>query len=116
MANVVYQHARYFSSKGHLVTVVTGFDNARDSKVIDSIKVQEFRVSGGPLITNFYRGDIKKYVQFLQSALNEYNVIFFHGWQTWVTDLLLFTPSKKVKKSKLIFVSHCASLDATLYS
>lgn len=108
IANVVYQHAKYFSQKGHQVTVVTGIDEKRDFEVVDNIQIQEFSVKGGPLLSNFYRGEVNKYIRFLQSAQAEFDAIFFHGWQIWVTDLVIFSKPWKRRVAKLIFVSHCA--------
>lgn len=108
VANVVYEHAKYFSQKGHQVTVVTGIDEERDFELIDNIQIKEFSVKGGPLLSNFYRGEVNRYIHFLQNAKAEFDVIFFHGWQIWITDLAIFTKPWKRRDAKLIFVSHCA--------
>jgi len=108
VANVVYEHAKNFIKEGHAVTVATQADISRVDKSFENINIVEFDIRGGPLLTNFYRGEIRDYLDFLNSAYFNYDVIFFHGWQIWSTDLFLFSKSKSVTSAKTIFVSHCS--------
>tara|TARA_B100001027_G_C16265793_1_gene332017 strand:+ start:2610 stop:3767 length:1158 start_codon:yes stop_codon:yes gene_type:complete len=108
VSQVVYQHAKHFVSEGHDVTVVTEFEELRDFDIIDGIKVKEFKVKGGPLISNFYRGEILNYFRFLKKAYEEYDIIFFHAWQIWATDLVFFLKLNNQAGAKLMLVSHCA--------
>jgi glycosyltransferase involved in cell wall biosynthesis len=108
VANVVYQHAKHFTDAGNQVTVATQYDENRDFDVIDGIRIKEFAIKGGPLISNFYRGELSSYLRFLRNSQAEFDVIFFHGWQIWCTDLVIFLKRHKCLGSKLILVSHCA--------
>jgi len=107
VSNVVGEHAKYFLSKGYKVTIVTSYDHNRTFKNLKGVEVLEFKVKGGPLLSNFYRGDLFKYMSFLKHAIYEYDLIYFHAWQVWTTDLFLFIKSKK-SPAKTIMISHCA--------
>lgn len=108
VANVVYQHAKHFLKQGHDVTVVTQGAANRKDKSHENVNIIEFDVRGGPLVSNFYRGECRKYITFLNDAHTNYDVVFFHAWQIWSTDLFLFSKSKTDITAKTIFVSHCA--------
>jgi glycosyltransferase involved in cell wall biosynthesis len=108
VANVSYEHAKYFLAKGHDVTIVTQYNEKREFTEFKNIKIVEFKIKGGPLVTNFYRGENIKYINYLNKAKDDYDLLFFHGWQIWTTDLFLFTKRSKHKQSKSIFISHCS--------
>jgi glycosyltransferase involved in cell wall biosynthesis len=107
VSNVVLEHASYFVNQGHEVTIATSKNTERIQLSLEGIKVIEFDADGGPLIFNFYRGEIFKYLKFLNKAQIDYDLIFFHGWQIWATDLYLFS-KKQLHSAKSIFVSHCS--------
>ncbi|MDC0904069.1 glycosyltransferase family 4 protein [Candidatus Thioglobus sp.] len=109
ISNVTIEHAKYFLSKGHEVTVVTSYDQDRSFKNINGIEILEFKLKGSPLLYNFYRGEIFKYISFLKHAIYEYDLIYFHGWQVWATDLFLFVKSKQ-SSAKVVMVSHCSPI------
>lgn len=107
VANVVLEHARYFLAQGHSVTIATTKTMDREESSYGDIKVIEFELSGGPLPWNFYKGDIRGYIKFLDKP--DYDVVMFHGWQIWSTDLFLFSKIHK-ESIKKIFVSHGAPI------
>ena len=107
IANVTIEHAKHFETEGHQVTIVTSSDRERSFTSIQNIEIIEFDVKGGPLLSNLYRGEVSKYIAFLNNAIYEYDLIYFHGWQIWTTDLFLFVNTHRAL-AKTVLVSHCS--------
>ena len=61
------EHAKHFETEGHQVTIVTSLDRERSFTSIQNIEIIEFDVKGGPLLFNLYRGEVSKYIAFLNS-------------------------------------------------
>ena len=109
VANVSYKQAEYFHNLGYEVHIITrkNIDRDYEDEKITNFIFHEFEIKGSPLLYNFYRGEISKYIYFLENF--ECDVILFHAWQIWTTDLFYFTNPKKVKY-KTIMISHCTGI------
>jgi glycosyltransferase involved in cell wall biosynthesis len=84
---------------GHHVDIVAS-NNDRDFPEI----VRSFKISGTGRLFDKFSGQIDEYLNFLENS--EYDLIFFHCWETWVTELPLLL--KKSNFKKVIF-SHGTS-------
>ena len=104
---VVEKHALGFVKRGHQVTIVTSLLNSQAPRNVLGINIIEFPVKGGPLPNNFYKGSLVKYILYIRRSVKEYDVVFFHCWQIWSTDLLIFQRKKKID-ARIIMVSHCS--------
>jgi glycosyltransferase involved in cell wall biosynthesis len=109
VANVSYKQAEYFYNLGYEVHIITrkNIDRDYEDEKITNFIFHEFDIKGNSLVYNFYRGETSKYIQFLENF--ECDVILFHAWQIWTTDLFYFTNPKKVKY-KTIMISHCTGV------
>jgi 1,2-diacylglycerol 3-alpha-glucosyltransferase len=107
VANVVFEHANYLAAIGHEVTVFTGALQDRGAPAIEcSFKVRRYRVQGSFLATNFYRGEISRYLKDLEAE--RVDVCIFHCWQIWSTDLPLILSRRSLPRC--VLVSHGAPL------
>lgn len=96
MAEVVKQISENLVKKGHEVVVATGFDENREEKKVNGVKIVEFDVSG-----NFIRGikgEAKRYQEYILDS--EYEVITNFAAQQWATDLV-FPILPKIKALKI---------------
>lgn len=84
---------------GHHVDVVAS-NKHRDFPEL----VRSFTISGTGRLFDKFSGQIEEYLNFLENS--EYDLIFFHCWETWVTELALLL--KKTNFKKVIF-SHGTS-------
>jgi glycosyltransferase involved in cell wall biosynthesis len=96
---VVRQLAERLFKIGYDVTVATTFVPARDFKILNGVKVEQFRISG-----NNVRGvkatdsEIARYREFL---LGDFNIIINYATQIWTTDLI-FNILDKIKAKKVL--------------
>ena len=111
VSNVVLDQAVFLNQMGYDVHVITSFSKkrTRSDELIKDLTVHEFNIRGGPKIYNFYRGEIFRYVKFINRSTCEAAII--HCWQVWSTDLFLFANRIDYKT---IFVSHCAGVNTNL--
>ena len=101
---VVGAHAEGLLNYGHDVTISTGWDARRgESRVIPGKPtIVQFKVSGNANLRRGCKGEIEEYRRFLLEW--EGDLIFFHAWGIWSTDLAIkLLPKLKAKK---IMVSH----------
>jgi len=112
VSHVAHAHAIGFVQRGHEVTVVTATNRNRNLEELkkERIKVFEFDVKGNGNIKVGYSGEIKKYQDFI--AGSKADVMLFHCWQTWSTDLAI--PVFSMNKAKKILVSHGVSANSIL--
>lgn len=111
VANVVLQQATHFLEHGYEVHIITRTGEGREDllKMNPGLIIHEFSVSGAFKIYDFYRGDVCRYVKFLNDLAVD--VVLFHCWQMWTTDLFLLTSKRKVRY-KAILVSHGTSFNS----
>lgn len=103
VAEVARTQAAGFAKRGHEVTVATTFDSRRtDADLPAGVKVKQFNVAGSFLAGAGYRGEIAAYQDFIASASAD--IILFHCWQNWATDLA--TPVLAKSSAKKILLSH----------
>lgn len=98
MQEVVTQLSEYMVKRGHDVTIATSFNENRISKVINGVKIQEFKIKGN-FVTGMV-GDTKSYEDFLLAS--DFDIITNFAAQQWATDLAL--PILPKLKAKKIFV------------
>lgn len=103
VAHVAYNHAIGFLKRGHKVTVATSLNNQRANfEFPNGLEVLEFDVRGNANPRTRYSGEIAKYQKFI--AASKADVIFFHCWQIWTTDLAI--PFLSGSSAKTVLVSH----------
>lgn len=105
VATVTLQHALGFLKLGHQVVVATAFHPMRGTPPWPGLTIEQFRVSGCANLLFGISGEIREYRDFLAAFDGE--IIFFHAWQAWSTDLAL--PRLHNFKPKCILVSHGVS-------
>lgn len=100
-----YLQAKSLLNLGFTVEIVTAATDLIVSKQSEPLVrgVNRYRVYGQSY-RGGYQGDAEAYRDFLMRAGKIYDVIIFHCWNTWVTDLAFdLLPNMKAKK---ILVSH----------
>jgi glycosyltransferase involved in cell wall biosynthesis len=106
---VVSNHVKEFAKRGHDVTVVTSRTCDQPAQDMESgVSVFRFSVSGSAYPRTRYRGEIKEYTEFV--ANRDCDIVFFHCWQTWSTDLAI--PAFSCLRAKKVLVSHGVSANA----
>lgn len=98
MQEVVTQLSEYMVKSGHDVTIATSYNENRISKLINGVKIEEFKIKGN--FVNGMVGETKSYQQFLLHS--EFDIITNFAAQQWATDLAL--PILPQLKAKKIFV------------
>ena len=111
VSEVAWSHAVGLSNRGYDVTIATSRNTHRNlTQYSEKFKVIEFEISGNLNPRVRITGEIKKYISFLKDS--SFDIIFFHCWHIWTTDLALGImndiPSKKV------LVSHGYSANSML--
>jgi glycosyltransferase involved in cell wall biosynthesis len=110
VSNVASAHAFGLAQRGHKVTVATGYNPSRISQQLqDGVDIIQFEISGNCNLLIGYQGDIDSYRRFLSSF--DCDVILFHCWQIWSTDLA-FNVFKNTKAKKIL-ISHGVSANST---
>ena len=89
--------AKFFSSKGHHIEIVTSFLNERKTKK-KNIIVNQFKISGN--FVKGFRGETQKYQKFLLKK--KFDIIFINAAQQWTCDLLL-PIIHKINAKKIFF-------------
>lgn len=112
VSHVAHSHATGFVQKGHEVTVITAINKERNLKQMEKegIRVVQFDVKGSGNIRQGYFGEIKKYQEFIANF--NADVMLFHCWQVWSTNLAI--PVFSFNKAKKILVSHGVSANSIL--
>lgn len=112
VSHVCYAHASGLVKRGHEVTVITTANIERNLKQMrkEGINVIQFYVKRSSNIRKGYSGEIEKYQNFIANF--EADVMFFHCWQTWTTDLAI--PVFYLNKAKKVLVSHGVSANTIL--
>ena len=110
VARAAFSQAEGLSKLGYNISVCTSFNSNRNMFYgkNNKIKIFEFNINGGP--NKGYFGESDKYKNFLLS--NNFDIIFFHCWQTWNTDIALKINSKI--SGKKILISHGVSANLFL--
>jgi glycosyltransferase involved in cell wall biosynthesis len=87
VSHVAFKHAEAMVRRGHRVSVATGYHPGRGGRRIISsgIELFQFRVSGNGHLRSPYRGEIGRYIEFIQEFPAD--LICCHCWQIWSTDL-----------------------------
>ena len=106
LSHVVYEHAQGLTDIGFKVTIATSYNAERSSNILnDGIGIYEFKTYGQGRIFSKFKGEVDEYVNFLIKS--DYDIIFFHAWQCWSTELaVMFSDKIKAKK---VLVSHGTS-------
>ena len=109
---VTYAHAVGLAKRGHEVAVVTKVNKQRNEKEFrtDRIRIFEFNIEGSGNVRRGYSGEIREYQEFI--AHFNADVMLFHCWQTWTTDLAI--PMFPYNKAKKILISHGVSANLIL--
>jgi len=94
---VVRQISERLVKRGHQVTVATTNLPERKSKTINGVQVEGFDISGNQVLG--YRGDTKRYLQFL--ANGNFDVMMNYAAQQWATDLS-FSALEHLSYSKVL--------------
>lgn len=112
VSHVADAHAKGFLSKGHRVSVATSFNPERNIGQLrkEGMEIFQFNVKGSGNIRVGYSGDIKSYQKFLADC--DADIILFHCWQAWSTNLAI--PMFPFIKSKKILISHGVSANSIL--
>lgn len=98
MQEVVTQLSEYMVKRGHDVTIATSFNENRLSKVINGVKIKEFKIKGN--FAHGMVGETKNYEDFLRTS--DFDIITNFAAQQWATDLAL--PILSELTAKKIFV------------
>ncbi len=98
MQEVVTQLSEYMVKSGHNVTIATSYNENRISRIINGVKIEEFKIKGN--FVNGMVGETKLYQQFLLDS--DFDIITNFAAQQWATDLAL--PILPQLKAKKIFV------------
>ncbi len=112
VSHVAYAHAKGFLSKGHKIAVATSHNPNRDLAQLkkEGIDVFQFNVKGSGNIRVGYSGDITAYQEFIINF--DADIILFHCWQSWATDLAI--PVFPFTKAKKVLISHGVSANSLL--
>lgn len=103
VAHVAYNHSMSFLKRGHKVTVATSVNAQRASYEFPiGLEVIEFDVRGNANPRTRYSGEIAQYQDFI--AASKVDIMFFHCWQIWTTDLAI--PLLSGRRAKAVLVSH----------
>jgi L-malate glycosyltransferase len=86
------------AKQGNEVTVATQYNPERKTKVINRVKVEEFRVSGK--FHNGYQGEVESYQNFIRNI--DCDLLTIYAAQTWAADLVF--PLLKEINAKKIFI------------
>jgi len=97
-------HANGFLELGHDVTICTGFAQERGGqREISGVpRVYQFKVSGSANRSWGFDGEIEEYRKFLAGW--DGDVVMFHCWGIWSTDLAI--PMLERIKGKKVLISH----------
>lgn len=98
MQEVVTQLSEYMVKNGHDVTIATSFNENRKVKVINGVKIREFKIKGN--FVSGMVGETEHYQDFLLTS--NFDIITNFAAQQWATDLAL--PILQELKAKKIFV------------
>ena len=99
VAEAVGTVARGLAERGHEVTIATSHDARRAGFGRDSIRVEQFRLSGSRTDA---REEIARYRTFVAAFRGD--IIICHCWQAWSTDLVV--EQVRSNPARAIFVSH----------
>jgi glycosyltransferase involved in cell wall biosynthesis len=110
VAEVARTQAIGFSCRGHEVIVATTRDERRRPEDAPAgVAIQEFAVRGSYLAGKGYHGEIAAFQEFI--ARSPADVILFHCWQNWATDLSI--PALAHTRARKVLLSH--GYDAQLW-
>ena len=124
MQQVVKQLSEWLVKAGHSVTVATAYDSERKDRVINGVKVEEFRISGkGVSGYDAQESEIKRYENFLINSA--FDIITNFAAQQWATDLMLpllqkisavkvFVPTGFSELNNLKFKAYYESMKASM--
>jgi glycosyltransferase involved in cell wall biosynthesis len=109
---VTYAHALCFAKRGYHVSVATNFNEKRNVEEFRKrgINIYQFKIKGSANIREGYRGQIDDYKTYLINQ--DADIILFHCWQSWPTDIGLQV--SQFINSKKILVSHGISANLIL--
>lgn len=107
VALVSYNHAILLHQLGYEVYIATSNNMERKVEAYP-FKIFEFNVSGNANIRNRYKGEIKKYIDFISTIKCE--IIICHAYQIWSTDLAL--RAFKNNPAKKVMISHGISANS----
>jgi len=112
VANVTLNHALGFLRAGHKVVVATSFHPMRGHLPWPELTVEQFRVTGTANLFSGISGETRQYQEFVSTFNGD--VIFFHCWQSWTTDLVLSRLNHL--RLKRVLVSHGVSTNTMIGS
>ena len=93
---VVKQVSEHLAKFGHDVTVVTTQLSNRKFKILNGVKIKEFKISGNKAFG--LHGEVKKYIDFV--ANSKFDIVMNYAAQQWTTDSIIDKLSKiKAKKA-----------------
>lgn len=99
VANAAGQMVDFFLDEGHKVQIITGQSLIPDTSKNSKLEIHRFAVHENGI---FNSTEIRSYVDFLTKSLHD--VIIFHCWRSWPTDIALKHISRI--KGKKILLSH----------
>jgi hypothetical protein len=97
---VVRQLSERLAKRGHEMTVATSRNRSRSSKIINSVKIEEFQL-GGNIVNGIIgsKKEIRRYQDFIMRS--DYDIIMNYAAQIWCTDLV-FSLLKNINKKKFL--------------
>lgn len=102
VAEVVREQACGLAARGHEVTVATLREPRRTSAdTFGRLQIREFQIGGLYASRGGYTGEVAAYQNFIERE--PVDVMLFHGWQVWPTDLALAVAPRGAIK---VLVSH----------
>lgn len=112
VSHVAHAQVTGLTARGHKVTVVTAINKERNLNQMkgEGVEVIQFDVKGNGNIRGGCSGEIEKYQEFIANF--NADVMLFHCWQIWSTNLAI--PMFSCNKAKKILVSHGVSANSIL--
>jgi glycosyltransferase involved in cell wall biosynthesis len=107
---VVKQLSERMAALGHDVTVATSYMSDRKTKVINGVKIKEFKIKGNQV--RGYEGETKTYQKFL--VRSKFDIVMNYAAQQWATDLA-FEVLDKIKAKKVLIPCGFSGLYDPIY-
>lgn len=99
VAQAAYNQYKILSELGHDVQVLSSSQSDLYPEIVKS-----FKINGNGRYFSPFNGEVKEYLDYLSNS--NHDVVFFHCWENWVTELVLRLNTYKFKK---IVFSHGTS-------
>lgn len=103
---VVRQISERMVKLGHDVTVATSYLPERKKKILNGVKIKQFKIAGNQVIG--IKGEVDKYKKFLTGG--DFDVMMNYAAQQWGTDLA-FDVLDEIKAKKILVPCGYSALD-----